>query len=375
VTEARHVELMSVGPDEVVVTFVTDPGVEVRTSVGEHHVVTTGPHHVARIDGLEPGVEYGVTVDGAVVGPSDEPYLPPTVSTLEAPAGALLATVATVNDVHFGEVECGKLEMNGHEIPGEVFTSAPGEDPYPEVMNRGAIDEIEALDPDAVVVKGDLTCFGTEAEYEAFLAAYSPLGERMHHVRGNHDAAVTDTIATTGPLAVETPGAILAVLDTVVFQRENGQITTEQLSWLDDLAADADRPVLVFGHHHAWSPDSHTRSEHYFGINPDDSEALIDLVGRREAIAGYFAGHTHRNRVRRFAAARNVPFVEVACVKDYPGAWAEYRIHEGGYTQVVRRITEPKALAWTETTRQMFQGLYRDYALGPLDWRCFTHAF
>ena len=41
-------------------------------------------------------------------------------------------------------------------------------------MNRGAIADIKALDPDAVVVKGDLTSMGTQAEYEAFLDAYGP---------------------------------------------------------------------------------------------------------------------------------------------------------------------------------------------------------
>ena len=95
---------------------------------------------------------------------------------------------------------------------------------------------------------------------------------------------------------------------------------------------------------------------------------------RRESIVGYFAGHTHRNRVRRFAAARSVPIVEVACVKDYPGAWAEYRIHEGGYTQLVRRIDTPDAMDWTERTRGMFAGLYRDYALGGISDRCFTEV-
>ena len=72
---------------------------------------------------------------------------------------------------------------------------------------------------------------------------------------------------------------------------------------------------------------------------------------RRENIAGYFAGHTHRNRVRRFGPARHVPFVEVACMKDYPGVWAEYRVYEGGYTQVVRRMPTPAACSWTERTR------------------------
>ena len=61
-------------------------------------------------------------------------------------------------------------------------------------------------------------------------------------------------------------------------------------------------------------------------------------------------------------------------MKDYPGAWAEYRIHEGGYTQLVRRIAGVRAMAWTEKTRGMFAGLYRDYALGSIAERCFTQA-
>ena len=133
--------------------------------------------------------------------------------------------------------------------------------------------------------------------------------------------------------------------------------------------------MLVFGHHHPWDPASSERSEHYFGINPDDSEALCGVITRCEGIGGYFAGHTHRNRVRQVRAPRGVPIVEVACVKDYPGAWAEYRVHEGGYTQMVRRISTPAALAWTEQTRSMFAGLYRDYALGGMGDRCFTRQW
>ena len=44
-------------------------------------------------------------------------------------------------------------------------------------------------------------------------------------------------------------------------------------------------------------------------------------------------------------------------MKDYPGAWAEYRVYEGGYVQLTRRIDAPDALAWTEKTRGMFAGL------------------
>lgn len=373
-----NAEVMSVAPDEVVVTFTSEPGVDVVTLIGEHEVATSGPHHVARVTGLESATEYPVTIEGLPV-PEDMPYLPATITTLEVPPGALLCTVTTANDVHFGEVECGKLEGWGEEIVGPVFSAAPGDAPYPEVMNRTAVAEMAGLDPTAVVVKGDLTSFGTEPEYEAFLAAYGALGDRMHHVRGNHDAMHTDAIADTGPFSVTVPGAILAVLDTVRPRHHTGRVSADQMEWLDARCAEADRPVLVFGHHNIWNLHSDSRNPEYFGINPDDSEGLIEVAARRESFAGYFAGHTHRNRVRRFAEARDVPFVEVACVKDYPGAWAEYRIYEGGYVQVHRRIggllEDPAALDWTEKTRQMFHGLYRDYALGPLHWRCFTQSF
>lgn len=359
-------ELFTVGPDEVVVTMRTDDDIEVTTTVGDVSTTTSGRYHSARVTGLEPATTYSLTVDGV----DATPLLPPTVTTLERPAGRLLSTVATVNDVHFGEVECGKLGTP--EELGPIFEAEPGERAYPLVMNHAAIDEIEALGPDAVVVKGDLTDLGTEPEYEQFVAAYSRLGERMHHVRGNHDAMVTEQIAATAPFAVALDGVTLAVLDTVRPGTDRGRISAAQLEWLDDLAGAATTPVLVFGHHHPWDPSSRERNETYFGINPDDSDALCALITRRESIGGYFAGHTHRTRVRHFPHARNVPIVEIACVKDYPGAWAEYRVYEHGYVQLTRRISSPDALAWTEKTRGMFAGLYRDYALGSLADRCFA---
>ena len=59
-------------------------------------------------------------------------------------------------------------------------------------------------------------------------------------------------------------------------------------------------------------------------------------------------------------------------MKDYPGAWAEYRVYDGGYVQIGRRIAAADAMHWTEQTRRMYAGLYRDYALGTLADRCFT---
>ena len=292
-----------------------------------------------------------------------------TFRTLPEP-GELLCTFATVNDVHFGEEVCGLID--GADV-GPVFSVGPGEEPFPEVMNRGAVREIAALDPAHVVVKGDLTSNGTRAEYDAFRAAYEPaFAGRLTVVRGNHESYHRAPFAAEPWQEVELPGVLLVVLDTSLDGSPAGTVTAEQLERLDERAARADRPVLVFGHHHLGDPDSPEKADRTFGIDLDASAALLAVVARRPAVRGYFAGHTHRNRVRRFDPTGDVPWVEVACVKDYPGTWAEYRVHEGGIVQVAHRISSPDALAWTEKTRHMYHGLYRDYALGRIEDRCFA---
>jgi len=366
-------ELISVGPDEVVVTFTTSPGERVTTRVGEREVTTVGPEHVARITDLEPDAELALEVEGASPGR----FLPARVRTLARPAGRLLATVATANDTHLGERQAGVTGDPATDAIGPIREAAPGDPPYPETMNRAVVEEMRALDPDAVVVKGDLTAVGADAEYAAFLAVYGQLGDRMHHVRGNHDAMLDPTLAIEdAPYTIDLPGVTLAVLDTVIPGTDAGQLPADQVQWLDDLAAERTGPVLVFGHHHCWNVEGPTPpTGPYFGIQPEDSRALVGVFARHEHLVGYFAGHTHANRVRRFAAARHVPFAEVACTKDYPGAWAEYRVYEGGYAQVMRRVVEPAAFAWAERCRTMIQGIYGELVLGGLEDRCFSQRF
>lgn len=368
-TTIRDAEVFTIGTDDVVVTFCTDDEREVTTVVGDREIATRGPHHFVAVGGLEPATTHALRVDGAE--PAE--LLPAAVTTLAPPPGRLLTTFATVNDVHFGETVCGALGLA--EETGPIFRAEAGAEPYPEVMNRGVIEAIDAITPAAVVAKGDLTDVGREDEYAAFLRAYGHFGARLHHIRGNHDAMTTDTIAAHGPFAVGLPGVTLAVLDTVRPGTDRGRLSPEQVDWLDALARDAAVPVLVFGHHQPWDPASANRDPDYFGINPDDSDALCRVIAAREAIAGFFAGHTHRNRVRRFAAARDVPIVEVACVKDYPGAWARYDVYEGGYVQTVRRASRPDALAWAEQTRHMFAGLYAGYARGAPSDRSFVQRW
>jgi Icc protein len=318
---------------------------------------------VLRHDGLEPDTTYE--------------FHDVIVHTLPRPGGALLSVFATANDVHFGETDCGVI---GGVDAGPVMRAEPGEEPYPVVMNRSVIADIAAIAPAIVVVKGDLTGDGTDEEYADFLAWYGgAFGDRLVHVRGNHDAYHGQTYAA-GPQRIDLPGITLAVLDTVIPFETTGRIDADQLEWLDALCAQADRPVLVFGHHNLWMPGSPNgaahRSENYFGVNPDSSEALLALALRRRRLCGYFAGHTHRNRVRHWGPTGTVPYAEVACVKDFPGSWAEYRAYEGGILQIHHRASAPDALAWSERCRQIYNKVmdYSAYALGELHDRCYVIA-
>jgi len=338
------------------VTTIPVESVAELTTVGTTEAVIHQGAIVRHIDGLQPDSDHEI---------DDMAF-----RTLPEP-GELLATFATVNDVHFGETVAGVV--SGSPEVGPVFSSAPGDPPYPLTMNAGAIAGMVALDPALVIVKGDLTSNGTREEYDAFLAMYEPaFADRLVHVRGNHESYHDLAVADDPVQQVDVPGARLVVLDTSRSQSPNGAVTAAQIDELDTIAAEADRPVIVFGHHHPWNPVSAERDEDYFGINPDDSEALVAVVARRPSIIGYFAGHTHRNRVRHFPSTGGVPWVEVASVKEYPGGWAEYRVHEDGVLQIFHRVSTPEALAWTEQTRQMYHGLFATYAFGELSDRCFA---
>lgn len=320
------------------------------------HRATTADHYVD----LTPETQY--EFDGLVV------------RTLPRPPGALLARVATVNDVHFGETECGRVD--DYEI-GPIIGVEPGETPYPVVMNHAAVAEIAAADVDAVIVKGDLTTAGSEVEFGAFDECYlDAFGERLHVVRGNHDAYQGQR-RHAGDQWIDLPGLSIALVDTVVPTQTGGTLRAEQLTWLDDTIADRHGRVMLMGHHQQWvagvGDDGH-RSDDYFGLEPDASDGLDAVCARRANVIAYTAGHTHRHRVRSMNVS-GVPTIEVGCVKDFPGTWAEYRVFEGGVMQVVHRISSPEALEWSERCRHLYADFgidYEAYALGSLGDRCFV---
>jgi Icc protein len=336
--------------------------VELTTVADDLAVVHDGPE-VRRYEGLLPDTQY--ELDGV------------PVHTLPRPPGELLARVVTVNDVHFGETEAGRI---GADEAGPIIRPDPSDEPYPETMNRAAAAEIAAIAPDAVVVKGDLSQDGTDDEWAAFEACYrTPFGDRLFVVRGNHDS-YRGQHGYAGDRWITVPGLHVALLDTAIPTVTTGNLRDDQLTWLDDhlgAAAATGERAIVMGHHQQWIAGAgahERRHDGYFGLHPDASDALDAVCARHATVLGYAAGHTHRHRVRPMTVS-GLPSIEVGCVKDFPGTWAEYRVYEGGVMQVVHRISSPAALAWSDRCRVLYRDFgvdYVDYAMGTLDQRCFV---
>jgi Icc protein len=328
------------------------------TTVADDLVVIHDGVAVRRYEGLAADTEHDL--DGV------------SVRTLARPEGEFLCRFTTVNDVHLGEVEAGKLDDSSD---GPVRRSASGEKPYPEAMNQAAAAEMAALDPVAVIVKGDLSVDGRDDEWAAFESCYrDPFGDRLHVVRGNHDSYHHQS-EYAGDSWIELPGVTVALLDTAIPGETTGRVSAEQIQWLDDNVVGSDVPVIVMGHHQQWIVGpSGRRSDDYFGLHPKCSDDLDALTVRRRSIVAYSAGHTHRHRVRPMTQS-GIPSIEVGCTKDFPGTFAEYRVYEGGIMQVTHRMSSPEALAWSEPCRTLYSDFgidYETYALGSIEDRCFN---
>ena len=305
------------------------PGTAVRIELTSVSTVDATFHRGVDVDvitGLEPGTPYehhGISY-----------------STLPLPGGQQRCRFATVNDVHFGETEAGRV---GDSDLGPILRAAPGEPPYPEVMNRAAIEELLGADAEhpfaAVMAKGDLTGVGADEEFAAFEDCYrTSFGERLFAVRGNHDC-VAGQVAYGADQWIELKASNIALLDSAVPGHAHGNLTAEQLEWLDSMAADSTDPVVVMAHH----PQRFSAAEDPgFTLTADASAALDEVLARRPAIAAYTAGHTHRHRVQ--TAGGGVPSIEVGCVKDFPGTWAEYQVYDGGILQIVAPSVVPRSV-------------------------------
>jgi 3',5'-cyclic AMP phosphodiesterase CpdA len=176
-----------------------------------------------------------------------------------------------------------------------------GVDPQPRLEQ--VIEAVRSLpNPvDAVVVSGDLTAAGGEADSLLARRLLDRLEVPVHVLPGNHDlrASLRGAFELPGegeePIdySVEVGELRLVVLDSIVPGEDCGAIGAEQLRWLDaELAREPERPTILAMHH----PPLTTGIQDWDGINlvAPEREALAEVVVRHPQLRAIVGGHLHR---------------------------------------------------------------------------------
>lgn len=174
-----------------------------------------------------------------------------------------------------------------------------------------AIDAVLAmpLQPDCVLVTGDLTDCGLAEEYAIVRDELARLPMPVYLVPGNHDrrenfvaalSAQRDYPPGDGPLnyVIEDFPVRLIGLDTLVPGESGGALSPASEAWLAETLADgAGRPTLVFMHH----PPFRVAVDGMDGILCRVSPGFAGLIAKHPEIERIVCGHYHRPIQRRFA--------------------------------------------------------------------------
>jgi 3',5'-cyclic AMP phosphodiesterase CpdA len=166
--------------------------------------------------------------------------------------------------------------------------------------------------PDVVIITGDLTECGLDAEYAnlaSMLRHYLPMP--VFVIPGNHDRreGLRHGLAhlpgvTSDPqfvqYAAEGHPVRLVMLDTLVPGAGHGELCAERLGFLErTLAAAPERPTIVAMHH----PPFACGIGHMDRINLRNAEAFAAVIARHRQVERIICGHVHRLVVGRVAHA------------------------------------------------------------------------
>jgi Icc protein len=198
------------------------------------------------------------------------------------------------------------------------------------------VADINEQRPDVVLFTGDTVQHGRADEYARLRELLGPLAAPLYLVPGNRDdndalrGAFDDMgfLPTDGEFlhyAVDTHAARILALDSTAPDERKGRYCSERQQWLAaTLAAEPERPTLLFIHHPPFDVD-----DHYVGgyRNPDEAAALTEIVARHRQIKGLLCGHVHWLVERAWAGTqvRIMPSVAVDVRKGIDEAEAQQR--------------------------------------------------
>jgi 3',5'-cyclic-AMP phosphodiesterase len=244
-------------------------------------------------------------------------------------------TIAHLTDTHFGD------------RPGVID------------RNRRVVEAVAALDPDVVLVTGDVADHGAPAEYAEARDVLGDLAAPVLWCTGNHDVreALEESIfgaASSEPLDVvfEIGGFRFLLLDSLVPAQDgrridHGELADASLEWLDAQLAASSLPSFVALHH----PPLDLGIDWIDEIRLRDSERLEAVVAAHPQVIATLVGHAHTAAATTFAGrpllvgggiSSTVPLPAEGRAKVWQDAPPSYAVHL--VTEHLRLITHWRSL-------------------------------
>lgn len=200
--------------------------------------------------------------------------------------------------------------------------------------------------PAAVLVNGDCAFLqGKPGDYSVLVEVLQPLraaGVPVHLALGNHDerdhfwaaAELAADDAQARPVenkqvtVIEAERANLFLLDSLDETNNTpGRLGEPQLKWLAEaLDAHADKPAIIFGHHHPVKGNA--------GTGLKDTDALFEVLMPRRQVKAYIFGHTHHWQTKKWEDIHlvNLPPTAYPFTQTDPNGWVQLDLAEKGAT-------------------------------------------
>lgn len=163
----------------------------------------------------------------------------------------------------------------------------------PNLLQRTLV-EINELEPDAVVITGDLTDMGLEQHYKSFMNYLKVLKcPNILIIPGNHDARNVgylhfEELIGSRHSVVEIDDIIIAGADSSEPDLNSGRIGREMYGWLAEVFAPEKRAKIFCVHHHLIPVPGTGRERNIVDDAGDLLELLIDL-----GVQIVLVGHKH----------------------------------------------------------------------------------
>lgn len=267
-------------------------------------------------------------------------------------------------------------------------------------LARGAVDDINSLEPEFVVIPGDITEDGEPDQFVQAKGIFDGLACPWYVVPGNHDAVQRSTRRSIGPKlfrdafghdphdhVIDCGDLQVALVDStdptpspfVDWDIARGSVGGESAG-IDSGALyegqaealanrlDKSRPVLLVQHHELHPFPGFPPVK--FALREEDAQAELDALSGHKLI-GVIAGHTHRSALLEVGEVGNtpVPQLEIPSLKDWPFAYSVAGVTNEGVQVVVRQVSD-RGGVWEMARR--WSVLMRRFALGPLSDLSYT---